>query len=228
MEQELKLPAAEAAAAPEAVRPIPWEDPELPRLAAFWRTLWQVLFHPGEFFRDLNREGWAEPLAFGLIVGTAGFLACLYWQLLLNVLLVLLLGEKAGVLKLLTMSNRVTVGLMVLSPALVLAGLGLSSLCLWGGVALMGARASTFVLLLRINSYANGGMALALFPLLGGLVAGLWVLVITYFGVRRVFGLSGGRALLAVAISLALQFLVLLFFLGTLVGLIGLLGLWLF
>lgn len=223
-----EVPGAEASLEFEARQPIPWEDPDLPRMPAFFRTLRLVLFRPGEFFRDLSREGWAEPLAFGLILGTVGLLACLYWQVLLNMVIGRLVGGKMGMSQLFTMGTWVIVALMLLSPVISLANLGLCSLCLWGGVALVGVTPAPFSLILRIISYAQGGMAAALIPLPGGLVATLWVLILTYKGVQTAFGLSGGRALGAVAISLALQILVVLLFLGTLLGLISLMGFWVF
>ena len=61
---------------------MPWEDPELSALAGLVRTLREVLFRPGEFFENLGREGWAEPLAFGLIVSSVGLLGALFWQFL--------------------------------------------------------------------------------------------------------------------------------------------------
>ena len=62
--------------------PVPWEDPELSALAGFVRTLREVLFRPGEFFENLGREGWAEPLAFALIVSSVGLLGAFFWQFL--------------------------------------------------------------------------------------------------------------------------------------------------
>lgn len=209
---------------PEGKRPIPWEDPDLPSLAGWWRTLKELLCSPTKFFGEMDPEGWSEALAFGLIMGTAGFLACLYWQTLLGAGLSRQVGGMPGFSQLFALGAGVTLALMLLSPIIVVANLGLSSLCLWGGVALMGG-GTAFTPILRVVSYAQGGMAPALIPFLGAPVAGLWVLVLTYKGVKTALGLSGGRALGALAISLALQIMIFLFFLGCLVGLTGI---WLF
>jgi hypothetical protein len=63
---------------------VPWEDPELSALAGFFRTLREVLFRPGEFFANLGGEGWAEPLAFGLIASSLGLLGAFFWLLLVR------------------------------------------------------------------------------------------------------------------------------------------------
>ena len=65
------------------------------------------------------------------------------------------------------------------------------------------------------------GMAANLIPLLGGPVALLWVVVLYCQGVQAVFQVTRGRALGALIICLALEGLVLLFFLGSLLALLG-------
>ena len=57
----------------------------------------------------------------------------------------------------------------------------------------------------RIFCYAQGGMALALIPFFGMLVAGIWVLALLYCGVKQVYGISAGASLGALAIFLTLQ-----------------------
>ena len=60
----------------------PGKTRSCPALAGFFRTLRELLFRPGEFFKNLGREGWAGPLAFALIVSSVGLLGALFWQLL--------------------------------------------------------------------------------------------------------------------------------------------------
>jgi len=57
----------------------------------------------------------------------------------------------------------------------------------------------------RIFCYAQAGMALGLIPFFGLLVAGIWVLVLMYCGVKQVYGISAGGSLGALAIFLTLQ-----------------------
>jgi hypothetical protein len=206
--------------------PIPWEDPNLPALVGLGRTLRQALGRPREFFRNLKGDGWAEPLAFGLMLGTAGLLACLYWQILLGAGVSRRLAEVPAAAQVFTPGAGALVAGMLLSPLIVLVSLGLSSLGLWAGVALVGGEPPPWPTILRITCYSQAGQAIALIPLLGGLISGLWVLILWYQGVKAVFNLSGGRVLGALAISLALQSLLLLLFLGSLMGtlVLGLLG----
>ncbi|MBM4275836.1 MAG: YIP1 family protein [Deltaproteobacteria bacterium] len=212
---------------PDSSKPLPWEDPDEPRWTGFWRTLREALFHPRRLFQAPG-ERWQEPLAFGLIVGTVGLAAVLYWQLLLSLALSRLLdGAWVGAASIITGKMKFFLALMVLAPVLTLANMELNGLCLWGAANLAGCR-TKFVPVWRIISYSQAGMAAALVPLLGGLVAPVWVIYLIYKGIKTAFGLSTGRALGTLAIFVFLEGMALFLLMGSLLGFLGLLGLWLF
>lgn len=222
--EEIEPEAASAAAgqepeaAPAAPHPVPWEDAGLTRLRGLARTLGQVLFYPRDFFQNLPREGWAEALGFGLIVGTAGVLACLYWQLLLYLGLSRGLGGMRVMPGLCSLAEGAIMAMMLLSPLVVLGNLVISSLGLWGAVGLSGGPRPGFTAVWRITCYAQGAMMAGVLPLLGGPVAGLWILFLSYRGLQKVLGLSSWRALGTVCLSLALQTLLVFLLLGSLWG----------
>jgi hypothetical protein len=213
----------------ESERPaaVPWEDPEQPRVAALLGSLRELLRRPRAFFQALSREGWVEPLAFGLVTGTVGLLACLFWNLLASLWARGLVGVAVGLPPALTPGSGVTLVLMVLAPVIILANVLYSSLGLWAGLALVGVRPG-FLTAWQIIGYAQGGMVLGLLPILGGPLGGLWVLILTLKGVQAVLGLSAGRALGALALSLFLQTLVLVVLTGMLLAMASLVSLWLF
>ncbi|MDP3182935.1 MAG: YIP1 family protein [Desulfobaccales bacterium] len=221
------LPVFAASGRPERGRPIPWEDPDLPRLVGFFRTLKKILLKPGEFFRDLPREGWAEALAFGLIVGTTGLLAVIYWKMLLGGEVSRQLAGIPGASHILTLGVGAVITGMLLAPLIILAALGLGALGLWVGTALVIGAPPGFPVIMRITCYGGAGLAAALVPFLGGPAAGLWVVYLTYRGVKTAFSLSTGRALGVLAISLGLKVFCIMLFLGSLMGLMGLMGFWL-
>ncbi|MHB8068683.1 MAG: hypothetical protein ACYDIC_12380 [Desulfobaccales bacterium] len=210
-------PEQEPEAAPAALHPVPWEDGEIGRLTGLGRTLGQLLFRPRDFFQSLPREGWAEALAFGLIVGTAGLLACLYWQLVLYLGLSRHLGELSALSRqFIGLGAGVIVTVMLLTPLLMLANLALSSVGLWGAVLLTGGPRPEFPAVWRLTCYAQGALAAGFLPILGGPVAGLGTLVLTYQGLRGVLGLHSWRALGTLCLSLGLQALLSLILLGSL------------
>jgi len=224
-------PGADAAAPvspePGSGNPIPWEDPELPRLAAFYRTLREVLARPQAFFRGLGRDGWAEALAFALITGTVGLLACLFWGTLLYAAVSRPLAEAWGIPHVYTVGTGITIFLIVLSPVMVLFNQGFGALCLWAAVALAGAGRGLNPAW-RIYNYAQGAMVAVLIPFLGAPLAGLWVLWLIYLGVQAVFQTSGWRTLGVLVLFLLLQTFFLILLLGTLLALLTFLGFLLF
>jgi len=204
MELEEGWEAAAAVPEPDRRPAAPWEDPELSVLAGFFCTLRELLIRPREFFENLGREGWAEPLAFALIVSSAGLLGALFWQFLVLAPAGLNSGDGAGLSPSLGLGPGVLMALMAASPVLALANLGVGGLCWWGSVAVVGA-GRDFTPAWRIFCYAQGGMALALIPFFGMLVAAIWVLALMYCGVKQVYGISGGGSLGALAVFLSLQ-----------------------
>ena len=204
MEPEAGWEAVATVTEPDQRFSAPGEDQELSTLAGFFRTFYEILLRPGEFFKNRGREGWAEPLAFALIVSSVGLLGALFWQFLVLAPANGNPGDTAGLSLAWGLSPGWLMGLMAVSPVLALADLGVGGLCWWGSVALVGA-GRDFTPAWRIFCYAQAGMALALIPYFGMLVAGVWVLTLMYYGVKQVYGISAGGSLGALAIFLTLQ-----------------------
>jgi hypothetical protein len=204
MELEGEWGAVAAGPEPAPRPPVPWEDLRLSGPEGFFRTLRDLLFRPGEFFDNLGREGWAEPLAFALIVSSAGLLGALFWQLLVLAPTGLNPGEALRLSPSLDLGAAGLLAMMAGAPVLVLVDLGVGSLCWWGRVALVGADRD-FTPAWRILCYAQGGMVLGVIPLFGMLLAGIWVLALLYCGVKQVYGISAWGALGVLAIFLSLQ-----------------------
>jgi hypothetical protein len=196
-----------------ARRQVAWEDPELSGWVGFYRTLRDLLLAPGEFFENLPAGGWAEPLAFALIVSTTGLLGALFWHLL--ILAGGTTGDTAGLVTFLAVGPGGLLGLMLVAPLLVLVDLAVGGLCWWGGVALVSTNRD-FTPAWRTFCYAQGGLALAFIPILGMLVGGIWVLALMYTGAKKGLGLSTLSSLGALVIGLTFQ---------ALLGIILLLGL---
>jgi hypothetical protein len=201
-------------------RQVPWEDPELSGWVGFYRTLRDLLLHPGEFFENLGSGGWAEPLAIALILSTVGLLCALFWHLL--IMAGSATGDSVELTTSLSLGTAGLMGLMVAVPLLVLVDLGVGGLCWWGSVALSVANRE-FTPAWRIFCYAHGGLALAVIPILGQLVAGIWVLALMYIGAKKVYGLSALRSLGVLATFLIFQVsLGMILLLGLIFGLAGL------
>ena len=233
MDLNLDLEAMAAPPPPGVDRgPVPWEDPALGRWRGFGRTLRFLFFSPGDFFQDLDRgegsQGLAEPFAFGLITGTAGFLAAIFWFILLWAALNRAAAAISGMPQIFDAATGLALAAIVLSPLVVAANLVTGALCLWAAAAVVGKDAG-FRPAWRILCYAQGGMLLGLMPFLGAPVAGIWVLSLIYLGSQRLLETASFlRPLAAVFIFLLLQGLLWMLITGSLAALLGLLGFLLF
>jgi hypothetical protein len=206
--------------------PIPWEDPRLPRLRGLGLTLRQLLFSPQDFFRRLGRGGGEEALAFGLITGTAGLLAGLFWSTLFYAAASRAVEASWGLPRF-EAGTGLTIFLMAAAPALNLFNLAFGAGCLWGAVALAGG-GRDFNPVWRIYCYAQGAMLAGVMPLIGVLLAGLWVWYLVYVGVQAVFKTSPGRTLGVMVLFLVLNVFLVLLLLGILLALLAFLGFLLF
>lgn len=188
---------------------LPWEDPGQPRLAALLTTIWELLRHPSQSFRAPGGEGWDLPLGFGLITGTFGLLAASHFQLLFSLGLNESLARVQGLGGSAFGGGRGLLALMFFTPVLVLLGLFLGSLCLLMILRLW-RRPASLSAAFRISCYAQAGLVLAVFPLLGALAGASVSLYLKVKGVQEVFSLPGWRAWIAVFLALLLEAFLLL------------------
>lgn len=182
---------------------IPWENPELPALVGLIETIREVLGQPGKFFQGMTREGGlGGPLGFALILGTASMLASFYWQLLQ----LILIGRFASWLPLrivdtVQLGPGLVVGVALLVPLVVLVIQFGESLFLQWALWLVGGWHPNFEAAFRVTAYTHAPLIANFLPVLGGVIAGLWGLILVFKALVRVFKLSGGRALAALLLS---------------------------
>lgn len=175
-----------------AAEPIPWENPELPLVTALGVTIKEILLRPAAFFQKLSLQGGlSAPLNFALIVGSWGILASLYWHFFQ-----LLFFKQKGfwpadwILKSMQLGPAIFVGISLLAPLLVALNQYLGSLLLYWALRITGRRRATFEATFRVTAYANAAMIVTCLPVLGGVLAYLWNLILLIKGLRRVFDLS--------------------------------------
>lgn len=184
-----------------------WED-EGGFLARLWRTTMQMMLHPVRSLSGPARPGLAWPLSYGLIVGSLGSAAQVFWDQALGAGH---LSTLAAVLQLVFLPLTVLIGLLV--------GAGLIHFMLFiVGGAKRGYRA-TF----RALAYSSAPGVWHLAPVAGLWVGVIWSLVVMVASLATCHGIGKGRAVFALAfplLFLALLFggLILFFGLGFLAG----------
>jgi hypothetical protein len=198
-----RLHEAPVAATPESTREkTPWEDRETNGFfGGLFKTAGNALFHPSEFFRRMPvRGGYGDPLLFALIAGMIGMIASYLWQLALkstvqSVLPAVHAWPTGGV---------TTAFAAFVAPFLLIAGFFISAGLLHVFLLLVqGARAG-YEATFRVVAYAASANLLLLAPFCGGIVSGIWSVVLLLVGLREAHEISGGKAAFAVFMPLVI------------------------
>jgi len=189
--------------------PSPWEDRSRVGLwAGIHRTFVSVLFHPAAFFRGLHhRDGLREPFAAGLLFGSLGVMLSLFWDLVMAVW-----GLGGG---LQAMASRFNVSLLfplllVLAPLLVTLGLFAVSGVVHVFLLLTRGARHGFEGTFRVVAYGQMTQIFGAVPFLGGLIGGLWYMVVLVIGLREIHGTTYARVILAFVLMTVLAVAVLL------------------
>ncbi len=209
---------------------IPWEDRD--RIGwgpALINTIKLSLFEPTRFFSHLPPRGPEPPPAFGavgspilyaIIVGVPAAIAAIFWQFILSSLGILA-GSDAGEE---VMSIGVTIFAAALTPILIPIGLLVTSVIIHLFLMLVGAAKEGFIATFRTLCYASAPELFQLVPLCGGVVSGIWWLVIAVIGLKEVHTSTIPRALAAVLLP-GFVCCGIAMYLALLAGILGYLGL---
>lgn len=174
---------------------------------SFIRTVTAVVTQPVPFFNGLRKQGdFVNPLLFAAICALiSGILAGI-----LNFIFGLAAGNTGFGEALTTL-----IGNIVLAPVGTLIGVfigaGITHLLV---MLLVKPSNAGFEATLRIVSYVQVTQLISWIPIIGGIVALVWAIVLSIFGVREVHSTTTGRAALVVLIPAAIALLFLFLAIG--------------
>src|SRR5438477_8003039 len=194
-------PAGSTTAAPRSG--LPWDERHSKGLFhGFIETLEMVLSKAGAAFTVMRREGGlGEPLLFGLIGGSFGFIVYLIYNLAFQSL-----GMFANRNNPLTHLIGAGIGgivLIVCAPLFVLIGIFIGSAVLHVCLLLVGGAKQSFETTFRVVCFAGGSVnPLLVIPFCGGFIVGIWKIVLYCIGLARAHETDTGRAVLAVLLPL--------------------------
>jgi hypothetical protein len=169
---------------------------------AFFETLIMVLTRPGEAFTVMKREGGlGEPLLYGVIGSCAGFVV--YWLFLMLLPSAAMFGNDRNPLGHMLGFGFASVFIIILAPVLSALGLfihcGILHLCLM----IVAGPKQPFETTFRVVCFTAGSTGpLIMIPFCGGLVAGVWSIVLYCIGFARAHEIDTGRAVFAVLLPL--------------------------
>jgi hypothetical protein len=195
--------ATSAAETPAARSGLPWEHrQERGFLNAFIETLAMVLTKPDLAFRTMKTEGGlGEPLIYALIGGCVGGIVSLLLSLGLQSM-GLFAGQRDTFAALAGLGIG-SIAFIVLVPVFIVIGLFIGAAIVHLCLMIVGGANKSFETTFRVLAFSHGSTGpLQIIPICGGLIAGVWALVINCIGLARAHETSTGRAVLAVLLPL--------------------------
>jgi hypothetical protein len=195
--------ATSAAETPAARSGLPWEHrQERGFLNAFIETLAMVLTKPDLAFRTMKTEGGlGEPLIYALIGGCVGGIVSLLLSLGLQSM-GLFAGQRDTFAALAGLGIG-SIAFIILVPVFIVIGLFIGAAIVHLCLMIVGGANKSFETTFRVLAFSHGSTGpLQIIPVCGGLIAGVWALVVNCIGLARAHETSTGRAVLAVLLPL--------------------------
>jgi hypothetical protein len=190
---------------------LPWEERErYGAVQGFVETLKLLITAPADAFARARRHGdLVSPLAYAVLVGWIGIVVAGLWRMAIGTsVLGMMPGQPRGAAGLaLAFSGIRMVALLVLAPIFVLIALFVYGALLHLFLMLYGGTRNSevgFEGTLRVLAWSTTAQVGELVPLVGGLVAMVWSIVLQTIGLAAFHRTSQGRALAAVLTPLLL------------------------
>jgi hypothetical protein len=183
--------------------PTAWENRSE---VGFWQGAYQtfkaVLFSPGRCFSTMAFEGGLkEPLAFGLLLGSIGIMFDLFWNYAM-----MMGGFATAEYEWMSQSTigLIFLGIMIISPLFVAITIVIVSGILHLFLLTVRGGGNGFGATFRVISYSQSAQIFGLIPIIGGVIGGLWLLVVQVVGLREIHETSYARVIIAYLIPIAL------------------------
>jgi hypothetical protein len=145
----------------------------------------------------MKREGGlADPLLYAIIGGTFGTAFAVIYNLVLRS--VTPFGDRHGALAHL-FGGLGWIVLLILAPLFVVIGMFIGSAILHVCLMIVGGARQSFETTFRVMCFVEGSVSpLLVVPFCGGLIAGIWKIVLYCIGLARAHETDTGRAVIAV------------------------------
>lgn len=193
---------------------VPFEDRTLPFSKRFFDTIKLAFSDPKTLFSGMQTEDMGSPILYAVIIGTIGGVFGAGWQLFFGSLGTI--AERAG-FEQFALHTGFVIFFMILSPVFALIGLFITSGIYHLMLLLVGGAKRGFSITLRAVAYGLTPGLLGIIPFCGGIIGGLWSMVLTIMGAMYGQQTDGWRAVLA-------YFLPLVLCCGALIAFFGMLG----
>ncbi len=189
----------------------PWERRnEIGFVAALVETTKQVLTQPTDFYRGMPLSGGIQsPLLYGLIIGYVGLVASTIYQTIFRTVIGSSLSRMGGggefdkVLPMLQGGFGIVFNL-IFGPVAIVIGLFIMAGIVHLALLLLQAGERGFEPTFRVAAYAEGAAIINVVPFCGGLIAGVYTIVLLIIGISEAHGITRGKAAAAVLLPIVL------------------------
>jgi hypothetical protein len=181
---------------------LPWDERQTKGFFnAFVETLLMVLGKPGAAFTAMKREGgFGEPLLY-LVVGSS-FGIIVYFLMTLLLPSAIPLGDRHGVAHLVG-AGIGSIFMIILAPVFAAIGAFIASAIFHVCLMIVGGARQSFETTFRVVCFVGGSVdPLLIIPFCGGLIVGIWKIVLYCTGLSRAHETDIGRVILAVLLPL--------------------------
>jgi hypothetical protein len=179
---------------------LPWENRErLGFVTALWETILLVLTKPNEAFGVMRREGnFLDPLLYVVLLGTLGAFVAFIYQGVLQSVGIMSSGSRDGLAAMVGFGAG-SIFMVMLMPVFIVIGMFVSAAITHVCLMLVGGANQPYETTLRVMSYSSGSASvLQLIPICGGLISGLYTIVLNCIGLARAHQTDTWRAVVAV------------------------------
>ena len=194
-----QISAASTAATGARHTGLPWDERQARGFFnAFVETLVMVLTKPAAAFSAMKIEGGlVEPLIYALIGGWLGGVVAFLFSL--GFKSVGLFGSRNNAFGMLTGMGIGSIAFIILLPVMIVIGLFIGAAIVHLCLMIVGGANKTFEATFRVLAFSQGSTGpLQMIPVCGGLIAGVWGLVVTCIGLARAHETGTERAVFAV------------------------------
>lgn len=182
---------------------LPWDERSSRGfLNAFVETMKLVLTQPAAAFAAMRREGgFGEPLIYSVTGGSVGLLFYFAYQFFLTSLGTI--GHRGNPLTHMVGTGIGAVFMIICIPLFIVLGAFIGSAILHVCLMIVGGAKRPFETTFRVVCFTGGSVGpIMVVPFCGGLIAGIWKLVLYCIGLARAHETDTGRAVLAVLLPL--------------------------
>lgn len=198
------LPPEPPAAETSSTATLPWEDPAVGGIVGLFRTAWLFLKNPTEAYMRMPVDARVlKPVVYGVLFAWVGMAIAQFYRVAVGNPLLRMLPP--GVVppqlqqQLAARPLAIAAGL-VLAPVVILIAMVIWSAILHLMLLVLGGAGAGFAATLRVVCYGATANVFQLVPVCGGVIGGLWAIVLEVVGLAAAHKTSTLKAAMAVLI----------------------------